>query len=547
MWWVITAAMRLITVCLALLGSATASADVAKAPAPIATMPKVGDVLTQAGNADWPKLSWMYDAPSAKDAAGKIVIHWFCAPKITACADDLARLVTLRDAGRVYIVAYINGTNRDAKKLDPIRESEGVGRGTVAFGPGVGKLVKQLAIGTGPASIVVDVDGKVTMISTSLDATQLDARDAQVNALAGAIKEYTTSKDGPATAKVGEKFNLSIKVQLASWLAYSTSRPAEFDLSAPKDIKCDSKVLKGDQIKIDAHTLTATVSCSAPKGVYEASGSLQFGYDSPSGPGFADVGGTVWKLRIGQCWTRARARASSPARRAASADLQRPAIPVASRPRSAAVARDERPLGREAAVAEHRAARRRCERHRERAQRSGDPERDALLVAADDLRDPARQHGPQHAAAEPVDGRDDQQHRECLGEAEHEVADHGRDEAREPELDLAVPLDEPADQAALQDDPDEPGVREQIAGLPCAPAEARLGEQRDPAREAGEREREQEELEIDRAQPWPLEVLDVGRDVERARAAAGGAGGAGGGSGRRRGRACGGRSRGRSV
>ncbi len=289
--------MRLTTLCLALLFSATAFADTTQGP--VATMPKVGDTLTQTGAADWPKLQWMYDAPSAKDAAGKVVVHWFCAPKVAACTDDLARLVTLRDAGRVYIVAYINAaSNRDAKKLDPIRESEGVGRGTVAFGPGVAKLVKQLGVGTGPASIVVDVDGKVAMISPTGDASQLDARDAKVNALIGAIKEYTTSQDGPVTAKAGDKFNLSIKVQLAGWLGYSKSRPPEFDLSAPKDIKCDSKTLTGDQIKIDDHTLTATVSCTAPKGVYEASGALRFGYDSPNGPGFADVGGTVWKFEI---------------------------------------------------------------------------------------------------------------------------------------------------------------------------------------------------------------------------------------------------------
>ena len=29
-----------------------------------------------------PLWQWIYDAPSMKDSAGKIVIHWFCAPKI---------------------------------------------------------------------------------------------------------------------------------------------------------------------------------------------------------------------------------------------------------------------------------------------------------------------------------------------------------------------------------------------------------------------------------------------------------------------------------
>jgi len=52
--------------------------------------------------------------------------------------------VDLKEAGRVYVVAYINGTKGQAQKLDPIRESEGVGRGTVAYGPGVTKLAKAL-------------------------------------------------------------------------------------------------------------------------------------------------------------------------------------------------------------------------------------------------------------------------------------------------------------------------------------------------------------------------------------------------------------------
>src|SRR5262249_33653534 len=129
--------MRLNTFCTLCLLCSTASggaaADTGSGPA--ATLPKVGDTLTQGGGVDWPKLQWLYEAPSAKDAAGKIVIHWFCQPKVQACTDDLARIVNLRDTSRVYIVAYINAPNsKEAKKLDPIRESEGVGRGTVAFG-----------------------------------------------------------------------------------------------------------------------------------------------------------------------------------------------------------------------------------------------------------------------------------------------------------------------------------------------------------------------------------------------------------------------------
>src|SRR3954451_10716239 len=102
-------------------------------------MPKVGDSLTLTSFGD-PKLQWSYNAPNPNDAAGRVVIHWFCTPKVAACVDDLARIVTLREAGGVYVIAYINGSQRDAKKLDPIRESEGVGGGTVASGPSVKKL-----------------------------------------------------------------------------------------------------------------------------------------------------------------------------------------------------------------------------------------------------------------------------------------------------------------------------------------------------------------------------------------------------------------------
>jgi hypothetical protein len=242
----------------------------------------------------------MYDAPSARDAAGKVVIHWFCQTKVQVCVDDLARIITLRDTGRVYIVAYLNvPTSNEAKKLDPIRESEGVGKGTVAFGKGVTTLVKQLGLTGGPASIVVDVDGKVAMVSTAVDASSLDSRDTKVNALVGAIKEYTAHHTGPDTAKVGEKFNLALRIQLAPWLTYS-KQAMQFDLTVPKDIKCDATTLKREQLKIEEHTLTAQVSCSGPRGVYQAQGRIKFGYDSPNGAGFGDVDGVVWKFEIKQ-------------------------------------------------------------------------------------------------------------------------------------------------------------------------------------------------------------------------------------------------------
>lgn len=291
--------MRLSTYSLALastLLATSALADTAKGP--VATVPKVGDTLNQNGGATWPKMQWLYDAPSAKDAAGKIVIHWFCQPKVQACVDDLARVITLRDTGKVYIVAYLNTASAsEAKKLDPIRESEGVGRGTVAYGKGVTALDKELSI-TGPASFVVDVDGKVQLVSTASDPTALDARDAKVNELEKGIKDYTSHADVPATTKAGEKFTLSLKIQLANWLTYSATQARSFELTVPKDIKCDATKLTGNQIKVDGHTLTAQVSCSGPRGSYEARGAMKFGYDSPAGAGFGNVDGVVWKFTV---------------------------------------------------------------------------------------------------------------------------------------------------------------------------------------------------------------------------------------------------------
>ncbi len=280
------AMIRLVSCSLVLALSLTAAA------APTATLPKQGDVLPLAGAPEWPKLTWLYDAPSANDAAGKVIVHWFCATKVKACVDDLARIITLRDTGKVYIVAYINGGQSDAKKLDPIRESEGVGRGTVAYGPGVAKLVSQMGIKSGEAAFVVDLDGKVKALTSSGDINELDARDSLVTSLAGQIKEFTSSFDGPPTAKPGDKFALSIKIQLASWLAYSQKTPIEFTLTAPKDIKCDKAT------KIDAHTLTATATCSGPKGSYEAQGKIRFGYDAPGGGTGLGDDGTTYKFVI---------------------------------------------------------------------------------------------------------------------------------------------------------------------------------------------------------------------------------------------------------
>lgn len=291
--------MRLAPYCLALVTSTSVYADTAQGVVP--TLPKVGDSLSPAGASDWPKLTWLYDAPSVKDAAGKVVIHWFCAPQkqLQPCIDDLARIVTLRDTGRVYVVAYTSATSRaDIKRVDPIRESEGVGKGTVAYGRSVGALTKHLAVGNGPASIVVDVEGKVALVTTGADPAALDARDAKVNALANAIKDYTQSKEGPTTVKVGEKFNLSVKIRLASWLSYAADQPMEFSVNTPKDIHCDPAKVTGDKIKIDGRNLAAQVTCTGARGIYQVSGRLKFGYNTPSGPGFGNVDGVVWKFEV---------------------------------------------------------------------------------------------------------------------------------------------------------------------------------------------------------------------------------------------------------
>jgi hypothetical protein len=262
------------------------------------SLPTVGETLNVNGAPGWPqKLDWMYDIPSFKDATGKVVIHWFCAPKVPACVDDLARIVTMKEnSNRVYVIAYVNGNKGQAKKLDPIRESEGVGRGTVAFGRFVTQLFKTMSI-VGPVSIVVDVDGKVAMVSTGSSPPELDARDAKVSALTAAIKEYTTTNEGPKTAKPAEKFQLKISIKLASWLKYTTKTPREFKVTVPKEITCDATTLKGDQVKITDQLLVGMVTCSGPKGSYEARANISFGYDASGGTGLGTESAN-WKFEI---------------------------------------------------------------------------------------------------------------------------------------------------------------------------------------------------------------------------------------------------------
>ena len=270
----------------------------APAAADAPTLPKVGDVMNEQGSSTWPKMEWLYDVPSHPDAAGKVVVHWFCGPKVKTCADDLAHLTALRDTGKVYIVAYIDGAKSATKKLDPINGSEGVGKGTVAYGRGVGNLTKALAIKE-PTSVVIDVDGKVQLISVGSTATEFDARDAKVNALAATIKEYTWSANDPKTAAPNAPFTLSVTVRLANWLKYGTTTPMSFALTQlPKDVKCDAKTLGPDKIKVDGQVATATVTCTAPFGSYEARGEIHFSYDAPGGGTGLGTEGAGWKVVV---------------------------------------------------------------------------------------------------------------------------------------------------------------------------------------------------------------------------------------------------------
>ncbi|HEV7559867.1 MAG TPA: hypothetical protein VGO00_30525 [Kofleriaceae bacterium] len=279
-----------------LLLAAPAVADSKKPPpTPPPPLPKVGDSFRD--HAGWPALDYLYEGPSASDAAGKVVLHWFCSPKTQACVDDLARVVTLKENSSVYVIAYINGTKAEAQKLDPIRGSEGVGRGTVAYGKGVTTLMKGFSIIPGPMSIVEDADGKIAFESTSGDPSQLDARDAKVNDLQKGMRTFVSISDGPAAVKAGEKFQLALSIKLATYLKY-TAGPAEFKLTAPSDIKCDSNTIRRDQMKIEGRMMVATVNCTATKGVYEARGDIRFEYTTTTGGTGIGNETTKWKFTV---------------------------------------------------------------------------------------------------------------------------------------------------------------------------------------------------------------------------------------------------------
>ena len=266
------------------LGAGTAAADV---PVPGSAWP-------------WPTLkSWLEGAPTSVDTAGKVVVHWFCKPKVEACKDDLARIYNMREQGTsIYVIAYIAGSGRDAKKLDPVRGE--VGAGAVAYGPQVTKLVKKLGFAAMPVSIVVGTDSKVALVTTTADLDQLDARDAKIAELVKGIHEFDTTQRGPtAPLKIGEKFELGVEVTLAPWLVWSNMIPEVFLSTVPPDVNCEGKMKRGKDLAIDGKILRATFVCTAAvKGAYELRAALRFGYDAPNKATGVGEDNVSWKFIV---------------------------------------------------------------------------------------------------------------------------------------------------------------------------------------------------------------------------------------------------------
>jgi hypothetical protein len=227
--------------------------------------------------------TWLEGTPTPADAAGKVVVYWYCKPKSEPCKDDLARLYNMREQGNVYVVAYIAGSKADAKKLDPVRSE--VGAGAVAYGPAVAKTMAKLGL-SAPTSIVVDTDGRVALITAGGDPDALDGRDQKVAALLAAIKEFTVKGDGPSQVKPGESFQLKVDVQLASWLTCDTSVKPAIKLTVPPDVTCQAggaPIVGMVPATIDGGHLSAAVDCKgAVKGSYEARFDLRFGYRAPN-------------------------------------------------------------------------------------------------------------------------------------------------------------------------------------------------------------------------------------------------------------------------
>ena len=230
-------------------------------------MPKAGDTLPldrrrRLAEAD----SGRTTRRRTNDAAGKVVIHWFCTPKVAACTDDLARIVTLRERRRLHRRVHQRlAARREEARSDPRERRRR--RGTVATGPGVKKLFKQLGIAKGPASIVVDVDGKVKLVTTSGDINELDARDTMVKALVDAIKPFTTRERRPEDGEAEREVRRSrSRSQLANWLTFSKKTPMEFTFTVAEGRQVRRDDAQGRPAQDRRQTLTATVTCTAPQG-----------------------------------------------------------------------------------------------------------------------------------------------------------------------------------------------------------------------------------------------------------------------------------------
>lgn len=271
---------------LALATSSTAAADL-----PVVGQPWPTPVLK----------SWLEAVPTADDAAGKVVIHWFCKPTSDPCRDDLARIFNLREqSNRVYVVAYINGTAREAAKLDPVRGD--VGGGAVAYGKPVAALMKAMGLGPSalPMAIVIGTDGNVVMVTTTGDPEQLDRRDAQIASMVAAIHEYTLGAFSPkGTVAIGQSFELGIRIELGSWLRFAADRPAVMTLTPPPDVTCNATRVGPDQMRIVSNTLEASVRCQAAvKGRYQAKGMVRFNFVGPRGAVGLGDDGVVWKFEV---------------------------------------------------------------------------------------------------------------------------------------------------------------------------------------------------------------------------------------------------------
>lgn len=269
----------------------TATATTAAADTPVVGQPWVVPTIK----------SWLEATPNIDDASGKVTIHWFCKPKLEACRDDLARIFNMREQQtRVYVVAYVNGTAKEAGKLDPVRGD--VGAGAVAYGKPVADLMKSMGIGPAalPMSIVIGTDGKVALVTTTGAPEVLDRRDAKIKGMIDAIHEYTLGVSAPGgSVRVGQKFELGIKLELASWLRFAADKPAMLTITPPPDVTCDSTTIGPDKMKIVVGSLEAYVKCTAAvKGSYQARGEIRFNFTGPKNSVGVGDEGVRWKFEV---------------------------------------------------------------------------------------------------------------------------------------------------------------------------------------------------------------------------------------------------------